>query len=79
MELERKKILYIDDEVDLCTLMRNYLRRKNYEVFIAHTAEDAIQCLNQVTPDIIFLSNELKGAAQVIKYAAIKAPNANFF
>lgn len=79
MELERKKILLIDDEVDLCTLMRNYFRRKNYEVFIAHTPEDAMQYLNQVTPDIIFLSNELKGAARVIKHAAIKAPNAKFF
>jgi DNA-binding NtrC family response regulator len=76
---QRKKVLFIDDEVDLCTLMRNYFRRKDYEVFIAHNAQDAIQCLNQVTPDFIFLSTEIKDWELVRKHAAIKAPNAKFF
>ena len=32
-----KKVLIIDDEMDLCHLLKEYFLRKNYEVNVAHT------------------------------------------
>lgn len=55
----RKKVLIIDDEVDLCLLMKTYFLRKNYEVYIAHTLADGINRLNQITPDYLFIDYNL--------------------
>ena len=54
-----KKILIIDDETDFCLLMKNYLVRKNYEVYIFHTLAEGLSGLEKVKPDIIFLDNNL--------------------
>ena len=51
----RKKVLIIDDEVDLCLLMKTYFLRKNYEVYIAHTLNDGITRLGQIVPDYLFI------------------------
>ena len=74
----RKGILLLEEEVDLCMLMRNFFRRKNYEVFIAYNAENAIQAINQITPDIIFTSTDVPGWERVRKHASVAAPNAEF-
>ena len=34
---QKKKVLIIDDEVDLCLLLKTYLNRRNYEVYCSHT------------------------------------------
>lgn len=56
---ERKKVLIIDDEVDLCLLLKNYLVKKDYDVYIAHTLKDGISKLDSVAPDILFIDNNL--------------------
>ncbi|RYE16206.1 MAG: response regulator [Sphingobacteriales bacterium] len=53
------KVLIIDDETDLCLLLKSYLTRKNYEVFLSHTLEDGISALEQLHPNILFLDNNL--------------------
>ncbi len=55
----RKKVLIIDDEVDLCLLMKTYLSRKNYEVYYFHTLKEGISQVPKILPDIIFLDNNL--------------------
>jgi len=55
----RKKVLIIDDEVDLCLLMKSYFLRKNYEVYIAHTLADGMNRLNQIAPDYLFIDYNL--------------------
>ncbi len=54
-----KKVLIIDDETDLCLLLKSYLTRKNYEVFLSHTLEQGMQALAEVHPNILFLDNNL--------------------
>jgi len=56
---QRKKVLIIDDEVDLCTLMKSYFLRKEYEVYIAHTLTDGMNRLNEITPDYLFIDYNL--------------------
>lgn len=54
-----KKILIIDDETDLCLLLKDYFVRRQYDVFLSHTLEEGKQLLVAEQPDILFLDNNL--------------------
>ena len=54
-----KKVLIIDDEIDLCILLKNFLTRRNYEVETSHKLGDGIVQALKFFPDIIFLDNNL--------------------
>lgn len=49
----------IDDEVDLCLLLKSYLQKRGYNVEIAHALQDGIQKIKDFQPGIIFLDNNL--------------------
>ena len=51
--------LIIDDEVDLCLLIKSYLQRKGYNVVIAHSLTDGLSKAAEAQPQIIFLDNNL--------------------
>jgi DNA-binding NtrC family response regulator len=55
----RRKVLIIDDEIDLCHLLKSYFLRKNYEVYLSHTLEQGISFLKTLQPDVVFLDNNL--------------------
>ncbi len=59
MKNGENKILIIDDEVDLCILMKNYLVRKDFEVYYAHTLNEGMRLMQEIVPDILFLDNNL--------------------
>jgi DNA-binding response OmpR family regulator len=54
-----KKVLIVDDEVDLCIMIRLFLTRKNYEVYIAHTLNEGFKKMNSFKPDSLLLDNNL--------------------
>ena len=54
-----KKVLIVDDEVDLCLLIKQFLSKKNYEVHVAHTLLDGLRLLDTVRPDALMLDNNL--------------------
>ncbi len=55
----RKKVLIIDDEVDLCLLMKTYFLRKNYDVHIAHTLANGVVRMGELKPDYLFIDYNL--------------------
>jgi DNA-binding NtrC family response regulator len=55
----KEKVLIIDDEIDLCLLLKSYFVRKNYEVYLSHTLEEGLSFLRSLKPDIVFLDNNL--------------------
>ena len=55
----RKKILIIDDEVDFCTIMKGYFKKRNYDVLVAYNIQTGIALLDEINPDILFLDNNL--------------------
>ena len=55
----RKKVLIIDDEVDLCLLLKTYLNRRNYDVYYSHTLSEGMSEFQRILPDIVFLDNNL--------------------
>jgi len=54
-----RKLLIIDDEEDLCFLLKDYFTRKNYDVYVCHTLEDGERTLLAVEPSVVFLDNNL--------------------
>lgn len=55
----RKKIVIIDDEEDLCHLMKTYFLKLNHDVFIANTLRGGLSLMKEVSPDVLFIDNNL--------------------
>jgi DNA-binding response OmpR family regulator len=52
-------ILIIEDELDLCLLLKEYFVRKHYSVSLAHTLADGKALFNELKPGIVILDNNL--------------------
>ncbi len=55
----RRKVMIVDDEMDLCLLLKTYSVNKGFEVFLSHTLKEGLSTLQNVHPDIIFMDNNL--------------------
>jgi DNA-binding response OmpR family regulator len=53
------KVLIIDDEFELCMLLKLHLTAKEYEVEMAYNLKDGLNKLDSYDPDIIFLDDGL--------------------
>ena len=51
----KKKILLVDDEVDLCSILKMKLEHKGFEVAVAYSGEEALEILKEMIPDVIIL------------------------
>lgn len=73
-----KKILIIEDEEDLCALLKSFLTRLNYRVYVSYTLKDGLETIETVSPDVIFLDNNLPDGLGWEKLDTIRqmAPNA---
>lgn len=56
---ERRKVLIVDDEIDLCLLLTGYFQRKDFDVFVAHTLKEGKEKMYNIRPDLLFLDNNL--------------------
>lgn len=54
-----KRVLIVDDEIDLCLMIKLFLTKKNYEVHTAHTLSEGFQKMDTVHPDALLLDNNL--------------------
>ena len=50
-----KKILVVDDEKPISDIVKFNLTKEGYEVFTAFDGEEAIEMVDEVTPDLIIL------------------------
>lgn len=55
------KILIVDDDKNICELLRLYMEKDEYEVVLSHNGEDAVNKFNQTNPDLILLDIMLPG------------------
>lgn len=53
--MEKKKILVVDDEVDLVKTIQFALEAEGYEVLVSHNGEDALNQSRKENPDLILL------------------------
>jgi two-component system response regulator HydG len=48
-----KKILIIEDDVDICMLLKRFLVKNNYEVFAAHSGNKGLAIFDEEKPDLV--------------------------
>ncbi len=53
--MQKGKILVVDDEKNICDLLRMYLEKEGYTVVMAHTGLDAVNMFNVENPDLVLL------------------------
>jgi len=57
--IDMKRVLIVDDETDMCSMIKIFLTKKNYEVYTAHTLSDGFKKMNSIIPDALLLDNNL--------------------
>ena len=55
------RVLVVDDDKNICELLRLYLEKEGYGVILAHAGEEAVVKFNALKPDIILLDIMLPG------------------
>ena len=50
-----EKILVVDDDNNICELLRLYLEKEGYEVTIAHNGADAVKLFQEISPNLMLL------------------------
>ncbi len=55
LDMALEKILVVDDDINICELLRIYLEKEGYTVILAHDGEKGIEKFNAAKPDIILL------------------------
>ncbi len=53
--MSNEKVLVVDDDINICELLRLYLEKEGYAVTIANDGISAVQTFNRVQPDITLL------------------------
>ena len=55
------KILVVDDDKNICELLRLYLEKEGYSVILSNDGEEAIVKFNALKPDLVLLDIMLPG------------------
>lgn len=73
----KRKVLIIDDEVDMCQLLKTYLTDLDYDVSLAHTLNEGITLLHEIKPDVIFIDNNLPDGLgwESVRFLCEQLPN----
>lgn len=57
----KTKILVIDDDKNICEVIRLYLEKESYEVQVAHDGNAGVAAFSQFSPDLVLLDLMLPG------------------
>ena len=55
------KILIVDDDKNICDLLRIYLEKEGYSTIISYNGEEAMVKFNALNPNIVLLDIMLPG------------------
>lgn len=53
--MSAEKILVVDDDINICELLRLYLEKEGYEVVISNDGADAVSTFKNTYPDLVLL------------------------
>ena len=71
-DVPKKKILFLEDEQELLDTVGQVLNDNGYEVTGVTTAEEALQCLQEFSPDLILADIKLPGIDGFDFYKAVR-------
>jgi len=69
----RKRILAVDDEVDILDILRYNLKRENYDVITVESGEECLKQAEKFLPDLILLDLMLPGIDGLTACKMLKA------
>ncbi|GMR25130.1 MAG: response regulator [Ignavibacteria bacterium] len=75
--MEQKKLLWVDDEIELLKSHIIFLSEKGFEVDTVTNGEDAISFVNEKNYDLIFLDEMMAGMGGLETLSRIKSVNPN--
>jgi DNA-binding response OmpR family regulator len=72
-----KKILVVDDEPEVRTLMEHFLTARGYEVRIAENGRVGLQALDTFMPDVVLLDMHMPemDGLETLKHLVARAPS----
>ena len=76
-----RRILMIDDDVNLAKVIRMVLEAKGYTFFEAHTAADGLRAIKEVGPDLIILDvimEDFVAGFRVVRELRTAAPDSPY-
>ena len=59
--MANEKILVVDDDTNICELLRLYLTKEGYQVTVANDGEEGLEKFNAVKPDMVLLDVMMPG------------------
>jgi len=59
--MTNKKILIVDDEIELAESVDDLLEFEGYDTQVVHTGEEALESVESQIPDVVFLDIQLPG------------------
>lgn len=68
-EMDKPRLLLVDDDVTFCTVLKTALERRNYEVLVANNVKDGIALAEQNLPEfaVIDLRIGLESGLELVK------------
>ena len=75
--MDKKRLLWVDDEIELLRSHIIFLTEKGYEVDTAMNGEDAVSCVKEKSYDLIFLDEMMAGMGGLETLGQIKEINQN--
>ena len=70
--MEKIKILVVDDEVEVCNILSNFLGLRNYSVATALTMKGAVEAVKKERPALVLLDIRLTDGSGLDALTAIK-------
>jgi len=59
--MANEKIMIVDDDVNICELLRLYLEKEGFTTVLLNNVQDAVESFNSVKPDLVLLDIMLPG------------------
>lgn len=59
--MANEKIMIVDDDVNICELLRLYLEKEGFTTVILNNGQDVVESFNSVKPDLVLLDIMLPG------------------
>jgi two-component system, OmpR family, response regulator len=65
----RSRVLVVDDDLEMCGMLREYLSKEQFDVALAHDGDAALQAIAAERPDIVLLDVSMpsRGGFEVLR------------
>jgi two-component system response regulator RegA len=68
----RQKLLLVDDDQTFCKVLKGALDRRNFEVTVAHSVEEALLKIQEDKPEFAVVDMKMSGASGLVLVEALK-------